>query len=175
MRGLEPRMGLPTVFETRGLLLSVVTSSQRKQPWMKQVDSTFLLIRPPNPCNRTCVRKQSKRSVSWSQDLLKWHVLGSLGEYGSAEKVCCILGLMKEKKIKSKTNKKLLQSRQAKCLLQGWLAPSTAANHPCTYKRNCSLEYVSSQTGFLLNGVVSSKPREYSIDLTRWILKKGFF
>lgn len=66
--GLGPGVRLPAVFETRDFLLCVVTSSQRKQPWMKQVDSTFPQIRPPNqdPHNRTCVRKQSKRSVNWS-------------------------------------------------------------------------------------------------------------
>lgn len=69
--GLGLRMRLPDVFETRDFLLCVVTSSQRKQPWMKQVDSTFPQIRPPNqdPHNRTCVRKQSKRSVNWSGSL----------------------------------------------------------------------------------------------------------
>lgn len=107
--GLEPRMRLPAVFETRGFLLSVVTSLQRKQPWMKQVDSTFPQIRPPNqdPHNRTCVRKQSKRSVSWSGSLEMTHSMVS-GEYSSAAEICCILGLMQEKK--QQTNH-LLQCR----------------------------------------------------------------
>lgn len=69
--GLGPGMRLLAVFETRDFLLCVVTSSQRKQPWMKQVDSTFPQIRPPNqdPHNTTCVSKPSKRSVKWSGSL----------------------------------------------------------------------------------------------------------
>lgn len=168
---LEPRMRFPTVFETRGFLLSVVTSLQRKQPWMKQVDSTFLQIRPhkQEPHNRTCIRKRSKRSVSWSGSLGMTYSRVS-GQYSSAAKVCSVLSLMQEKKPTTSFSR----ADKLKWLLQGWPALSAAVSHPCTFKRNCSLEYNSFQAGFLLNGMVSSKPREVSKDLTRWILEKGF-
>lgn len=102
--GLGPRMSLPAVFETRVFLLCVVTSSQRKQPWMKQVDSTFPQIRPPNQDthNRTCVRKQSKRSVNWSGSLeLMSQMFQGVRrvQYSSTVKVCYILGLMQKKKL----------------------------------------------------------------------------
>lgn len=170
--GLGPRMRLPVVFETRVFLLCVVTSSQRKQPWMKQVDSTFPQIRPPNQDthNRTCVRKQSKRSVNWSGslELMSQTFQGVRRvEYSSTVEVCYILGLMQKKKL---TNQ-FLWSKQSKQLLQGWPALSSAVNHPCICKRNCSLEYNSFQAGFVLNVTMSYRPREVGRHLTIWILE----
>lgn len=70
-------MRLPAVFETRDFLLCVVASSQRKQPWMKQVDSTFPQIRQPNqdPHNRTWVRKQNKRATLQPPQLLQGQMI----------------------------------------------------------------------------------------------------
>lgn len=76
-------------------------------------------------------------------------------------------GLDAEKKL---TNQ-FLQSKQAKQILQGQPALSSAVNHPCTFKRNCSLEYNSFQAGFVLNVTVSCKPREVGRHLTIRILE----
>ncbi|XP_017938193.1 abscission/NoCut checkpoint regulator isoform X1 [Manacus vitellinus] len=76
------------------------TSSQRKQPWMKQVDSTFLQIRPPNqdPHNRTCVRKQSKRARLQPPQLLPGQIVMRMSYPGavSATKMplCAAMAVM---------------------------------------------------------------------------------
>lgn len=167
---LESRMRLPIIFETRGFFLSVTTSSQRKQPWMKQVDSTFLQIRPPSqdPYNRTCIRKQSKRSVNWWGSLEMMCFFGIPGEYSSAARVWCILGSVqwREKK-KTKQTKRAspmqtsweIKHLKGVCIVdqpwaQLWLILVLVKEITHTLKSN------SFQAGFWLNGIVSSKPRE---------------
>lgn len=154
--GLESRMGLLIVFETRGFFLSVTTSSQRKWPWMKQVDSTFLQIRPPSqdPHNRTCIRKQSKRSVDWSGSL-EMMCSGVPGEYSSAAKVWCSLGSVQWREEKNKTNKNSfskadkLRNQTSQGRLHGWPTLSTAVTHPCTFKRNYSHPGIQFLSGWL--------------------------